>query len=214
MLNLSLATFISRAITLVIAFTFHEFSHAWVAKQFGDDTAERAGRLTLNPLKHLDPIGTIMLLVGGFGWAKPVPINRYALDKRSSSAELFVSLAGPVSNLLLAILAAIPFRTGLIHFSSSGSFYFPSLSQFLMEFIVINLALLLFNLIPISPLDGEKVLIAVAPPKVSGFLYTIRPYGPLILLALIMLGRIGSLDVLGLLMGPPLSALFRLLVGV
>jgi len=213
MLNLTMATLISRILTLIIAFTFHEFSHAWVAKQFGDDTAERAGRLTLNPLKHLDPIGTLMLIVGGFGWAKPVPINPYLLNKRSSSAEMFVSLAGPFSNLLLAILAAIPFRTGLIHYSTSGSQYFPSVSQFLFEFIIINLALLLFNLIPISPLDGEKVLSAVVPPRIASFMDTIRPYGPLILLGLIMLGRVGSLDIIGFIMGPPLTAMFRLLVG-
>jgi len=214
MLNLSISTLISRIITLIIAFTVHEFAHAWVAKQYGDDTAERAGRLTLNPLKHLDPIGTLMLIVGGFGWAKPVPVNTYALDKRSSSAEMFVSIAGPISNLLLAVLAAIPFRTGLVQYTISGSPYFPSISQFLFEFIIINLALLIFNLIPLAPLDGEKVLTSVAPPKVSNVLYTIRPYGPLILLGLIMLGRIGSLDVIGWIMGPPLQAMFRLLVGV
>lgn len=213
MFNLTLATLISRILTLIIAFTFHEFSHAWVAKQFGDNTAERAGRLTLNPLKHLDPIGTLMLIIGGFGWAKPVPINPYLLNRKSSSAEMFVSLAGPFSNLLLAVLAAIPFRTGLLHYTMSGSQYFPSVSQFLFEFIIINLALLLFNLIPISPLDGEKVLSSVLPPRFASVMDAIRPYGPLILLGLIMLGRVGSIDIIGFIMGPPLTAMFRLLVG-
>jgi Zn-dependent protease len=127
---------------------------------------------------------------------------------------MFVSLAGPFANLLVAILAAIPFRTGLLNYSTSGSQYFPSISQFLFEFIIINLALLLFNLIPIAPLDGEKVLSSVVPPRIASIMDSIRPYGPLVLLGLIMLGRVGSLDIIGFIMGPPLSAIFRLLVGV
>ncbi len=99
MFNLSPSLLISRVLTLIIALTVHEFSHAFIAYRFGDTTARDAGRLTLNPLKHLDVLGSLMLLLVGFGWAKPVPINPYALRRKSESAEMWVSLAGPASNL-------------------------------------------------------------------------------------------------------------------
>ena len=214
MLNLTPAILISRIITLLIAFTVHEFAHAWTAFKFGDDTAARAGRLTLNPIAHLDIVGSLMLLVAGFGWAKPVPVNPYILERKSPSAMMIVSLAGPISNMLLAILAAIPFRLNLVSYAPSTSIFFPSISDFLLDFIFINIALLLFNLIPISPLDGEKVLYSLLPAGGARFMDTIRPYGPIILLALIMLGRLGSVDLLSAIMRPPLTALFRLLLGV
>ncbi len=213
MFNLTPATLISRIITLLIAFTVHEFAHAWTAYKYGDDTAARAGRLTLNPLAHLDVIGSLMLLVAGFGWAKPVPVNPYTLERKSPFANMFVSLAGPVSNMLLAILAAIPFRLNLVSYAPSTSIFFPSISDFLLDFIFLNIALLLFNLIPISPLDGEKVLCSLLPAGGVRFMDTIRPYGPIILLGLIMLGRFGGVDLLSAIMRPPMTALFRLLIG-
>jgi Zn-dependent protease len=214
MFNLDLPTFLTRIITLVIAYTIHEFSHAWVAYKYGDDTAARAGRLTLNPLVHLDVIGSLMLLVGGFGWAKPVPVNPYTLQRKSTSANMFVSLAGPVSNMLLAILAAIPFRLSLVAYAPGSSAILPSASDFLLDFIVINISLVLFNLIPIAPLDGEKVLYSLVPSSGARFMDTIRPYGPIILLGLILLGNFGGVDILSAIMRPPLTALFRLLLGV
>jgi Zn-dependent protease len=113
MLNLDPLTLISRAIILVIAFTIHEFSHAFIANAYGDDTPRVNGRLTLNPLVHLDVIGSLMLVIAGFGWAKPVPVNPYWLKQRSRSAIMWVSLAGPLSNLLMAFLAALPLKFGL-----------------------------------------------------------------------------------------------------
>src|SRR3990170_8923316 len=110
MLGLDPAELIARAIVLILAFTVHEFAHAFVADYFGDDTPRSMGRLTLNPLVHLDPIGSLLLLVVGFGWAKPVQINPFVLERRSSAAMMLVSLAGPLSNFLMAVLAAIPFR--------------------------------------------------------------------------------------------------------
>src|SRR5512139_2451174 len=114
MLGLDPSTLICRIIVLLTAFSVHEFAHAWTANYFGDDTPRQNGRLTLNPLAHLDPIGSIVLLFAGFGWAKPVPVNPYALERRSPAALMWVSLAGPLSNLLMALIAAIPFRLGLI----------------------------------------------------------------------------------------------------
>lgn len=211
MLGTSLSTLISRVITLVIAFTVHEFSHAWTADLLGDDTPRNAGRLTLNPLVHLDPIGSLLLVVAGFGWAKPVPINPYALERRTPAGTMLVSAAGPLSNLALAILAAVPFQMGLLS-PSRGAQLVPSLSSFMMEFIFINLILLFFNLIPVSPLDGEKVLEYFLPPEGRATLYRIRPYGPMILMVLVFVGPFLGIDLLGLLIGWPTRQVFSALV--
>ncbi len=213
MLNLSPSILISRIVILLIALPVHELAHAWMAHYFGDTTPERNGRLTINPLAHLDPIGALMLLIAGFGWAKPVPINPYALEKRSPNAITMVSLAGVTANLLLAILAAIPFRLGLISYYSNPGSFLPSAGEFLLQFIYINLALMIFNLIPLAPLDGEKVVSTILPPNLSRYMDMIRPYGPLILLGLLIAGRTIGLDVIGWIMGPPLKAMFGLLVG-
>jgi len=214
MLNLTPATIISRIITLLIAFTVHEFSHAWTANYFGDDTTRNNGRLTLNPTVHLDLMGTLMLLFVGFGWAKPVPVNPYTLRRHSPSAMMWVSLAGPGSNLLLAIIAAIPLRLGLIAYSTSSSKLFPTLSGFLVEFIFVNLALALFNLIPLAPLDGDKVAEYLFPPPWVRFLERIRPYSPLILLALLFLLPYLGIDLVGWIITPVIMALGRVLLGV
>ncbi|MDX9864729.1 MAG: site-2 protease family protein [Anaerolineaceae bacterium] len=212
MLGLSAPTLISRLITLVIALSFHEFAHAWTANFFGDDTPRMNGRLTLNPLAHLDPIGSLMLVLVGFGWAKPVPVNMYALQRRSQSAPMWVSVAGPLSNLLLAILAAIPLRLRLVPFAYSNGF-FPSAFGFLSTFIQINLLLMIFNLIPLAPLDGEKVAQSIFPPSWVDFLDTIRPYGPLILMALLfVLPRLG-IDIIGWIIRPLFNLFWTLLVG-
>ena len=212
--NLDLPTLITRLIILVTAFSVHEFAHAWVANSFGDDTPRLYGRLTLNPAAHLDVMGSLMLLFAGFGWAKPVPINPYALRRRSNAAVMWVSLAGPFSNLLMAGLAAIPFRIGLTNvFYASGTFL-PTLPQFLMEFIFINLLLMLFNLIPLFPLDGEKVLEYFLPAQQSRALENIRPYSPLILFAIVFIGPAIGLNILQWIISPPLEFLMRLLVGI
>jgi Zn-dependent protease len=216
MLDLTLPTLIARLFVLMIAFTIHEFSHAWTADRFGDATPRYNGRLTLNPLSHLDPIGSLMVLFVGFGWAKPVPVNPYALGRHSPAALMWVALAGPLSNLLMASIAAIPFRLGMVSvfgaFTSPGTLL-PSADKLLYEFVFINLILMLFNLIPLAPLDGEKIAGYFFPPSWSHFLDTIRPYGPMILLAIIFLGPALNMPILGWILGPPLNALLRLLVG-
>jgi len=213
MFNLNSATIISRIITLIIAFSVHEFAHAWTANAFGDDTPRANGRLTLNPAAHLDLMGTLMLLFAGFGWARPVPINPYTLRRRSPSAVMWVSLAGPLSNLLLAVLAAIPLRLGLVAFRFSSGML-PSMFSFLLEFISINLLLLLFNLIPLAPLDGEKIAEFLFPPSWANFMETIRPYGPLILMALIFVGPMVGIDLLGWILRPALLGLRSILIGI
>lgn len=214
--DLDPATLIARVIVLLVAFTIHEFAHAWTATQFGDDTPGRYGRLTLNPIAHLDPIGSLMLVFAGFGWAKPVPVNPYALSRRSDSALMWVSLAGPLSNFLLAILAAIPFRLGLASMTDAltkSSTLIPTPSFLLMEFVWINLILMFFNLLPIAPLDGEKIAQYFLPPPWARTLEKIGPYGPIILVAVIMVGPRIGIDIFRWIILPPLQAIFGLLVG-
>lgn len=215
MLNLDPATLISRVLTLIIALTVHEFAHAWTATRLGDDTPRINGRLTLNPLSHLDIMGSLMLIFAGFGWAKPVPVNPYALGRRSPAALMWVSLAGPLSNLMLAILAAIPLRFGLVNRlpGLGGSDIIPTPYIFLSEFIFINLLLMLFNLIPIAPLDGDKIADYFAPPPVARALETIRPYGPIVLIALLFIPSRLGIDVFGWMMVPALPNLWFLLIG-
>ena len=212
MLNLSPATLITRIITLIIAFSVHEFAHAWSATQLGDDTPRLHGRLTLNPLAHLDVLGSLMLLVAGFGWAKPVPVNAYALMRRSPAGLMWVALAGPISNLLLAILAAVPLRMGLFPITSGGGFL-PSAYAFLFEFMAINLLLMLFNLIPLAPLDGEKVATYFLPARWARAWDGIRPYSPLILMALIFVLPMAGIDLIGWIMRPAMNNLISLLIG-
>lgn len=216
MFDLNIPTLIARIFVLLIAFALHEFAHAWTADRFGDPTPRAQGRLTLNPLAHLDPIGSLMLVAVGFGWAKPVQVDTYLLSRRSSSALMWVSLAGPASNLLMALIAAIPFQLGLVsvfNAMSNPGQVLPSLDFFLYEFVFINLVLMLFNLIPIAPLDGEKILYTLAPPSIARVMDTIRPYGPILLLVLVFAGSFMGFNLLWTILSPPLQAMLALLVG-
>jgi Zn-dependent protease len=213
MFDLTPADLIARLIVLVIAFTVHEFSHAWVADYFGDPTPRMQGRLTLNPLVHLDPLGSLMLLVFGFGWAKPVQVDFYALQRRNRSAPMLVAAAGPASNFVLAFLAALPLRFGFVTPTFQQAALLPSLFDFLSIFILINLLLMLFNLIPIYPLDGEKVLTYFLPPAGQDFMQRIRPYGSILLLVLIFVLPRLRINVLEWLIIGPMRVIYSLLVG-
>ncbi len=217
MFDLDIPTLLARAVTLLIAFTIHELAHAVSADYLGDDTAKRLGRVTLNPLAHLDPIGTFMLLFAGFGWAKPVPVNPYNLRGNPRTSMALVALAGPVSNLLLASLAVIPFRLNLLNqfdaFSPSSGLVF--LPFFLFEFIGINIILAVFNMIPIPPLDGYKILYALLPDELAFRLEPLEQYGFLILLGLLFLPSLLP-GVPNIITGPMLSisrSLFNLMLG-
>jgi Zn-dependent protease len=214
--NLNLPTLISRLFVLLTAFAVHEFAHAFVADRFGDDTPRMNGRLTLNPLAHLDPMGSLMLVLVGFGWAKPVPINPYALSRRSSSAVMWVSLAGPGSNFLMAVFVSLFFRVGLVSVNAAlqpvqAGQILPTLDMLLFDFIYINLLLMVFNLIPISPLDGEKILYYLLPVNGQRFMDNIRPYGPMILIGLFALSFVGF-NVIGSIISPAINSLMSLLL--
>jgi len=211
--NLSIPTLISRIITLLLAFTFHEFAHAAVATLLGDSTPKIHGRLTLNPLAHLDVMGTITLIFAGFGWAKPVPVNPYAVQRKTKAGMMLVSLAGPATNLLLGVLAALPLRFGWVRLTMSQNAILPTLGEFLLEFLFINLALFLFNLIPLAPLDGEKVITFFLPEHWTDFYDRIRPYSPLILLAILFVLPMFGLDLVNLIIRQPLMNLTYFLIG-
>lgn len=209
--GLDLPIILARAITLLIAFTLHEVSHALTADYLGDSTPRRMGRITLNPLAHLDPIGSLMLLVVGFGWAKPVMTNPYNFRNGPRLGTAIVAAAGPFANLVLAILAAIPFRAGLLDFGFDESIagILPTPTYFMLIFIVTNVYLMLFNLLPIGPLDGMKVLRGVAPHEWDRFLDVLERWGMFILLALVFLGQ----GLLALILVGPASAIIEALIG-
>ncbi|MDX1807168.1 MAG: site-2 protease family protein [Paenisporosarcina sp.] len=170
---------------MVIAFTLHEFMHAWMASVFGDDTAKNAGRVTLNPLKHLDVFGTLLIFIAGIGWAKPVPVNStYFATRRVQS--IIVSLVGPLSNFVLA-------------FIGFSVFYFIPVNQsfeaFLNIFVTLNVVLGVFNLLPLPPLDGYRIVSSLFPTKIQMKLVPLETYGSIIFLV-VMLTPIGDFTIL------------------
>lgn len=211
MFGLDLPTIINRIIILVIAFTVHEFMHAFVAFKFGDMTAKNAGRLTLNPLVHLDPLGSIMLLIAGFGWAKPVPVNPYVIRQKSPAGLMLVSLAGPLSNLTMAAIAAGVFRLLV----ALDNIWAPPawVGWFIIEFIIINILLFLFNMIPIAPLDGDKVLEYTMPNAWRSFFDSFRAIGPYILFGALILGRFSGFSLFNYLLDGPSTRIFSFLTG-
>ncbi len=187
MLGVSLELLMLRIPALLIAVTIHEYAHGRVALEFGDPTAQRAGRLTFNPISHLDPIGTLMIILAGFGWAKPVPVNPYNFSDYRKGM-LWVSLAGPLSNFAMAFLVVILFR---LMAAGDALYGLPYVADFLSVMITLNILLGVFNLIPIPPLDGSKILTSLVPPSKLGAYQAIEPYAPILLLMLLFTGVLG-----------------------
>jgi Zn-dependent protease len=212
MLGLNLATLIARAIVLLVAFSIHELSHAITADRLGDPTPRRMGRITLNPIAHLDPFGTIMLLVSGFGWAKPVRVQPLNLQGNPRTSMAIVSAAGPLSNLAMAILFAIPVRLGAVELAFSSGGVLPSLGFLAFSFIWINLILLFFNLIPIPPLDGYQILAGILPADLAYRLRPLEQYGFLILLLAIFFLPMVGLDILRWFVSTPSELFLSLLL--
>ena len=182
------ALFTLLVIALVVSLTFHEFGHAYVAKLNGDNTAERAGRLTLNPVAHIDPMGLIMVVLVGFGYAKPVPTD--PRNYRSKRADLWVAAAGPAMNLVLAVVTWNFFL--LMRVSNVGYFLQPGPEIFFALLVQVNLLLMVFNLIPLGPLDGNYILPHFLTPRAAqAYRYYNARYGTHALFGLILLGILG-----------------------
>ena len=206
-------------LSLLLAITVHEFSHALVANALGDTTAKRLGRLTLNPMAHLDPMGSAMILMVGFGWGKPVPVNPRFLRGGERSGMAIVSSAGPISNIATAMLLSIPIRAGLVQWREP---FRSSLFQGGVEGIIgdllgfmifFNVLLAVFNLIPIAPLDGFKVAWGVMPREMAMSWAKLEPYGPAILLSVIMLDYIARTGILFGVIRPVANTLGLIIVG-
>jgi Zn-dependent protease len=207
--------------SLLTAITVHEFSHALLATLLGDSTARRLGRLSLNPLKHLDPTGTVLILVAGFGWGKPVPVNHHNLSRGPLGMSI-VAAAGPLSNFVLAFLVAIPVKLGLLVWSSpsltrptlvmSGGLR-EGLSDIVALVILFNLLLGVFNLIPLAPLDGSKVLGGLLPRHWAASYERFQQYGPVILIGIVLMDAVFNLGILWGVMGPVVSGLVTAATG-
>lgn len=177
----SITSMVATLLAVLMAITFHETAHGFVAYKLGDPTAKNQGRLTLNPLAHLDPIGALLMLVAGFGWAKPVPVNPFYFHGDRNKGMMLVSIAGPAINLFLSFAAYV------IYIAGHGFMTIPFVNTFLYYCITLNIYLAIFNLIPIPPLDGSKILAGFLP-KTTAYKYlnTVEKYGFIILLLLIL----------------------------
>ena len=216
-LGRSLLDIIAILISLLIAIDVHEFAHAWMANELGDSTARYQGRLSLNPLVHLDPMGTMMMLFSvfsgfGIGWGKPVPVDPRYLRKGPRVGMGLVSAAGPLSNLILAAIVAVPIRLGLPPGSLRG---------LLFTVIIVNIGIALFNLLPIPPLDGSSILRGILSTiratwayRVSDVLDRIGAQGYMIFVLLILVDQVLPISILDLILVRPTFFLLRLMTGL
>lgn len=179
-LDLSFAEIAGIAVALVVGITFHEFSHAFIADQLGDHRPRALGRVSLNPIAHIDPIGALVFVLAGFGWGKPVPVNVYAL-RPGRIGMAMVAAGGPIANLIVAVAAAVVYR--VLDMAGVGGLTLE-VGFFIIFF---NLLLAIFNLLPIPPLDGYNVVLAFLPPRQAMTVQRYAQYGILLLLLLVFL---------------------------
>ena len=205
---------------LLTAITIHEFSHSLIATVLGDATSRHLGRLSLNPIRHLDPSGTVMMLVVGFGWGKPVPVNHHNL--RGPVGITMVAAAGPLSNLVLAFLVAIPIKLGILSWHSPDIYRTTfvltgglreALTDITGLVIYFNVLLAIFNLIPLFPLDGSRVVGGLVPENKRESYARFERFGPLILLGIILGDFVLGLGILRNTIGPVVELLVSLATG-
>ncbi len=191
-LNNFIQQFIILAPPFLFALTFHELAHGYVAWHLGDPTAKNQGRLTMNPLKHLDPLGVIAFIIMKIGWAKPVPVNpMYFKDPRKGM--LLVALAGPAANVLLAVASAVLVKLLLLTVHILPMYILGPVANMLIASVWINIMLAVFNCLPIPPLDGSKVLMGVLPPETARIYEKLEPFGFILLLVLFYTGIISKI---------------------
>jgi len=207
LLNLDFEILVLLIPALVLSLCVHEYSHGITAYYYGDNTAYLNGRLTLNPLKHLDPAGTLMLLFIGFGYAKPVPVNPHNLNNPRKDM-IKVAAAGPISNIILSFIGIFLVYT---IFYINKSLLNDTVQTFLQIFIQINIYLALFNLIPLYPLDGGQIFGNLLSKKYPQFTYNLHTYGPKILMAVILIGLVSGFSIIGLLLHPLYQIVYNIL---
>ncbi len=194
--------------TLMFALSFHEFAHAWMAGKCGDTTAARMGRLSLNPMAHLDMMGSLMILFVGFGWAKPVPVDtRFLQNPRTDMMK--VAAAGPVANLILALIGGL-----ILRFLNGTGLLTESIFVLLLYFTRINIALAVFNMIPVAPLDGSQIFSGWLMKTNPQLAWKIQSYGPQVLFGLILFGYITGFSIIWLVMEPFVSFFMMIFSGI
>jgi len=200
-------------IAIVVAVTIHEFSHAIVADQLGDFTARKLGRLTLKPSAHLDPMGSIIFLVAGFGWGKPVPVVQNNIKKLNPQIGLaLISLVGPGSNFIFSLLLAILIRFELI---PNSVLNIDLVASFIFILINVNILLCVFNLLPLPPLDGFKVILGILPSRFSNSLSQMERYGAIPLFGMLILDMtFNSINIFGTLIGKPVGFTLELMLDI
>lgn len=195
---------------MLLALTVHEWAHAYSAWRLGDPTSRLLGRMTLNPLAHLDLFGTLCLLLIGFGWAKPVPVDPRNL-RAPRRDMMWIAAAGPLSNLIQAGLLGVVVR--LLHLQSSDQ-VLPEFFWHMATYgVFINCALAVFNLLPVPPLDGSKILYGLFPGLSDSHLYRLERYGPMVLMGVVLLGMLTGYSILWAILGPPVRFLIAVLSG-
>ena len=204
---------LARLLVVVLCIPIHEWAHGWVATLLGDTTPEREGRLSLNPFTHLDPVGTLLILTTGFGWGRAARVNPNLMRKAPSPriGMALSALAGPFSNLVQAVVLAVILRLGVTQLAYS------SLQQWVARVIfyaiAVNIGLIVFNMLPIPPLDGSRVLAGVAPPSVADFIESLEPIAPYLLLGVLFILPMIGIDLISWLTLPIYRFLLQLLLG-
>jgi len=203
---------LGRVLVIFLGIPIHEWAHGWVAHLLGDETPELQGRLTLNPFAHLDPIGTLAILLTGFGWGRAARVNPYRMwrVRNPRVGMALTALAGPLSNMVQAMLLAIPLRLGALSFLSATQA--SRLAAVLFAAISVNVGLAAFNMLPIPPLDGSRVLAGVAPSVVGDVLERLEPYAAFILMFVLFLLPQMGFDLVGMMVAPLQAFLLRMLL--